>query len=136
VPFVLDASVAANWLLADEHHRDAEVALDEIAHDSAIVPVHWWFEIRKILAIAERRGRASEQQTAQYLDRLAMLPIELSSLPDQYGVMTLARRRRLTFYDAAYLELAQRSNVSLATLDAKLAAAARAENVLLVGRQS
>jgi predicted nucleic acid-binding protein len=97
------------------------------------VPVHWWFEIRNVVLLGEQRGRASEQQTAQFLDRLAMLRIELAELPDESRVMNLARSHRPSFYDAAYLELAHRHRIALATLDDDLAAAARAEGVALVG---
>jgi predicted nucleic acid-binding protein len=89
------------------------------------------------LVLGERRHRGSEQQTAEFLDRLAALPIELAAeMPDDARVLGMARRHRLTFYDAAYLELAQRQRIALATLDDELAAAAQAEGVVLVGSSS
>jgi len=133
VPFVLDASIAAAWHFEDEHCPQADAALNALAHDTAVVPALWWFEIRNVLLLGERRGRASLQQTAQFLDRLAALPIESAGIPDEASAMNLARRHRLSFYDAAYLGLAQHERIALATLDDKLAAAARAENVALVG---
>jgi predicted nucleic acid-binding protein len=63
---------------------------------------------------------------------LQELPIALAALPDDAPVFTLARRHRLTFYDAAYLDLAKREQLALATLDDELAAAARLEGVALL----
>ena len=57
MPFVLDASVAACWLLPDERHRVAEAAYELIAEDRAIAPSLWWFELRNMLIMSERRGR-------------------------------------------------------------------------------
>ena len=135
MPFVLDASVAAGWYFEDEHDLRADAALTLFDNDSALTPVHWWFEIRNVVVLGERRRRASEQYTAEFLDYLQQLPIALAALPDQTSVLTLARRHRLTLYDAAYLELAQREGIALATLDDRLATAARAEGVALIGAE-
>ena len=81
----------------------------------------------------ERRGRLSELLTERFLRVLSHLPISSDDTPDERRVMALARRHRLTVYDAAYLELAQREGVPLATLDGALAAAARAEGVPVLG---
>jgi predicted nucleic acid-binding protein len=135
VPFVLDASVAACWYFEDEHDLRADAALKLFDSDSALTPVQWWFEIRNVVVLGERRRRASEQYTAEFLDYLQQLPIEIAALPDPTSVLALARRHRLTFYDAAYLELAQRERIALVTLDDALAAAARAEGVALVGAE-
>jgi predicted nucleic acid-binding protein len=132
VPFVLDASVAACWYFGDEHDTRADFALDLLAADTALTPVHWWFEIRNVIVVGERRGRGSERYAAGFLAGLHDLSIELAALPDEADVFALARRHRLTFYDAAYLELAKREQLPLATLDDDLAAAARAEGVALV----
>jgi predicted nucleic acid-binding protein len=133
VPLVLDASVTASWHFEDERSPQALGVLDMLRRDSAIVPVHWWFEIRNVLLLGERRRGGSERQTALFLDRLAMLPIELAEIPDEAKLISVARRHRLSFYDAAYLELAQRRRIALATLDHQLAAAAQAEGITLVG---
>jgi predicted nucleic acid-binding protein len=132
VPFVLDASIAACWYFEDEHDRRADIALDLLATDSALAPVHWWFEIRNVIVLGERRRRASESHAASFLSDLQELPIALAALPEQTEVFSLARHHRLTFYDAAYLELAQRERLPLATLDDELAAAAHTEGVALV----
>jgi predicted nucleic acid-binding protein len=88
--------------------------------------------VRNVLLIGERRGRATAAQSASFLYDLGQMPISISLLPDENAVMDLARRHRLSFYDAAYLELAQRERLPLATFDQDLIAAARAEGVTLV----
>jgi predicted nucleic acid-binding protein len=132
LPFVLDASVTANWFLPDETPRALD-AWERIRTDAGVVPAHWWFEVRNILLMAERRARISERDTPYILDRLSRLRIIQTSLPDEQAVFLVARRNRLTFYDASYLELALRDNVALATLDADLVKAARTEGVRLIG---
>jgi predicted nucleic acid-binding protein len=130
--FVLDASVTASWFLPEEDDRDALEAWDRSATEEVWVPLHWWFEVRNTMLMGERRGRISEALTAHSLNRLSLLPIMIEARPDETEVLDLARRHRLTFYDAVYLELAERKKVPLATLDSDLIAAARAERIPLV----
>lgn len=85
--------------------------------------------------VNERRGRINSGQTARALHLLSSLPVETDMSIDEESLMRLARMRQLTVYDAAYLELSLRRNIALATLDAKLAAAGRAEAVLLIGEE-
>ncbi len=85
------------------------------------------------LIIHERRGRLAEADTAAFLRGLSRLGVTVDRFPEAAGVMTLARKHRLTVYDASYLELAQREALPLATLDADLIRAARAENLSLIG---
>jgi predicted nucleic acid-binding protein len=132
VPFVLDASVAACWFFPDEKNLVASQAWLLVHQDDAIVPTHWWFEIRNTLITGERRGRITERHTSFALERLARMTIDHAELPPDRDVLALARKHRLTFYDAAYLELAKREGLALATLDIELADAAQAENVPLV----
>jgi predicted nucleic acid-binding protein len=133
MPFVLDASVAACWAFEDEDHPVAALALERVRADEACVPSLWWFEVRHTLIVNERRGRLTESDTTAFLRALARLNIAVDRSPDEADVLMLARRRRLTVYDAAYLELARRKGVPLATLDTALAAAARAERAPLLG---
>jgi predicted nucleic acid-binding protein len=134
VPFVLDASIAGCWCFHDEHDVRADAAWDllELKKDRALVPIHWWAELRNIVLQAERRARVTENYSAQFLGRLERFAIDHAPLPDQLAVLALTRRYRLSFYDAIYLELAQRENLMLATLDDQLADAARAESVPLI----
>jgi len=130
--FVLDASTAIAWALNEADQR-AALASVRIKTDHALVPALWWFELRNALLINERRGRITEPQTARFLRAVSRLPIDVDTMPDESGVLTQARRHRLTVYDAAYLELAMRAALPLASLDGPLGAAAQAEGLSLIG---
>ena len=132
MPFVLDVSIVGAWVFADENDPRADIALDLIARDFAVVPVQWWFEMRNMLLLGGRRGRISEPQTRELLGWLAKLKIQLAPLPVGDDLLALARRRNLTFYDAAYLDLALRDRIALATLDRTLTAAAESEGATLI----
>lgn len=134
MPFVLDASIVGCWCFHDEHDARADAAWDllELNKERALVPLHWWFEVRNVALYGERRGRVTADYVTQFFQRLERMTIERVAVPDQTAVFLLARKRQLTFYDAAYLELAQREGLALATLDKQLADAARAEGVPLV----
>ena len=133
MPFVLDASVALAWAFADESDPRATAALARIRTDEGLVPSIWWFEIRNTLVVNERRGRLTEADAAAFLRTLSRLAVTIDRQPGEAEVLALARRHRLSVYDAAYLELAQRDSVPLASLDRELIGAARAERVPLVG---
>ena len=132
MPFVLDASVTLAWALTDEDDPRADRAFASVRTDSAVVPALWWFEIRNSLLTAERRSRLSIADVTRFLGDLDRLPIAIDRDPDDSLVLSVARRRRLTVYDAAYLELALRRALPLTTLDRQLAAAAHAEGVELL----
>jgi predicted nucleic acid-binding protein len=72
-------------------------------------------------------------RTTRFLAQLVRLPIDFAPLPAETEVILLARKHGLSFYGATYLELAQRENMSLATLDDQLARAAVSERVPLMG---
>lgn len=132
MPFVLDASVVACWAFDDEDHPVAALALERIRTDEARVPALWWFEVRNILMVNERRKRLTENDTATFLRELARMGVTVDRSPEEADVLALARRHRLTVYDAAYLELARREGVPLATLDADLTRSAQADAVALI----
>jgi predicted nucleic acid-binding protein len=132
--FVLDASITACWAFQDEDHPDAGRAFDLMRAEEAVVPCLWWFEVRNILVVNERRGRISESDTAAFLLNLSRLRVRLDRLPEADAVLRLARTHRLSIYDAAYLELAQREGIPLATLDADLHRAAAEAGVTLLSR--
>jgi predicted nucleic acid-binding protein len=132
MPFVLDASAVLDWAFEGNLQRTASAAYRRLVADEARVPSLWWFEIRNVLIVNERRGRLTVADTAEFLLGLSRLPIAADRDPDERAILALARRHRLTVYDAAYLELALRENIPLATLDAALARAARAEKVALL----
>ncbi|OYQ32829.1 hypothetical protein CHU95_18975 [Niveispirillum lacus] len=132
MPFVVDASVAAIWLLPDEGNPVADVAYQRLLTDTALVPSIWWYEMRNIFISNERCRRISSEHTVRALTLLSGLPIKVSAIPDSDNIMALARKNRLTIYDAAYLELAQREIIPLATLDDALISAAASEGVVLI----
>ena len=128
---VPDVSAILGQALDDEDATFSESVIELIASDEAIVPTLFWYEIRNVLVMAERRKRISAARTTTFLADLALLPFTVDDLPREASVLDVARRRSLTVYDATYLELAQRRNVPLATLDHALIAAAKKEGVPL-----
>ena len=100
MPFVLDASIVHDWAFV-ERHRTADAVRERLRTESAAAPSLWWFEVRNGLVVAERRGRVTEQQTARFLREILRLAITLDNSPNEAGVLALARRHRLTVYDAA-----------------------------------
>jgi len=130
--FVLDASIPACWALLDEQDSRADAAFVRIKTEEAIVPSLWWFEIRNILVVNERRKRITESDTGVFLRDLAGLRVRVDREPEESVVLRLARRYGLSVYAASYLELALREAIPLATLDAQLTASARAEGSGLI----
>ena len=130
--FVLDASVAAAWLLEQQASSRADLALARLEEEAALVPQLWHLEVRNCLLVASRRARLTTGVAAQRLEALRGLPIRTDTKPDLAVALTLAERHRLSFYDAIYLELAKRRAAPIATLDKALAQAAAAQGVPLV----
>lgn len=130
--FVLDCSLTVAWFFQDETDRYAQAVEDSLPTVRAIVPSLWPLEVANALLAGERRKRATEAKVTTFLGLLTALPI---SVDDQTASrawpasLHLARTHRLSVYDAAYLELAIRRGLPLATLDATLAAAANAAGV-------
>jgi predicted nucleic acid-binding protein len=131
--FVLDASVTASWAFDDEDHPHARLAFQRIRTEEAVVPSLWWFEVRNILIVSERRRRIAEANTAAFLEALSRLPLREDRCPNEQAVLRLARAHHLSVYDAAYLELALREGMPLATLDDQLQRAAAGEGIALIG---
>jgi predicted nucleic acid-binding protein len=62
--FVVDASAAVSWILPDENDATARAAhLRLLEGEQAVAPVQWWFEVRNVLLVAERRGRVTPEET-------------------------------------------------------------------------
>jgi predicted nucleic acid-binding protein len=132
MPFVLDASISVAWALADEASPLAEIAQNRLTDDSAVVPRIWWYEIRNLLVVNERRKRITVDESSAFLRVLSAYPIQIDSAEDDREIFQIARHCGLSFYDAAYLALAQRERLPLATLDKNLEAAAIAEGIALL----
>ena len=133
MPFVLHASIPACWALLDEEDQRADAAFVRMKAEEAVVPSLWWFEIRNILVVNERRNRITESDTGVFLRDLAGMRIRVDRQPEEGVLLKLARTHCLSVYDASYLELALREAIPLATLDAELTAAAVAECAPLIG---
>lgn len=132
--FILDCSVAISWCMTDENDVYANAIWNLTLDNEAIVPSIWWLEIVNVLIVAERRQRITETQTAEELAMLQSLPIVVDTNADQQSTsatLVLARQYNLAAYDAAYLELAIREGLLLATIDNRLAEAARRCGVFL-----
>jgi predicted nucleic acid-binding protein len=132
---VLDASVALQWFLEDEAGRDYSLAvLTSLSSKQALVPTLWFYEIGNALLMACRRKRITFDQIDGFLKRLKALPIEAAqqSPSEILELPGLAQKHSLTNYDAAYLSLALRFDLPLATTDADLLRAAAAIGVTVV----
>jgi predicted nucleic acid-binding protein len=127
MPFVLDASLALAWYFEDEVSEYADLVLERLREDSALVPSLWPLEIANGLISAERRGRIFPAGVARAAELVLELPISVQEVPPGLAlgaVIDIARSQVLSAYDAAYLELAMREGVPLATRDDNLRAAA------------
>lgn len=125
--FVVDNSVVMAWCFEDEAGTYTEGVLDQLRETQALVPVIWPLEVANVLLIAERRDRLSEAQAAHFAQLLQTLPIlvEEADVARVLGpVLAVGRAHRLSAYEAAYLELAARHGLPLATQDARLRKAA------------
>lgn len=134
--FVLDSSVTLTWCFEDEATPVADLLLTRLTDDGAHAPSLWPLEVLNALTMAQRRGRISPGAVYDRIVFLQALPVMLDTQTAAQSWVTthqLADQHRLTLYDAAYLELAQRLNLPLATLDSDLRKAASALNVPLLG---
>jgi len=131
--FVVDASVSLAWCLADEATDWTVGLLARLRQaDRAAVPMHWAMEVLNGLLVAVRRKRIDFADTAMLWNRLSLLPFEPETaleMGSANAVLALGEKYRLTVYDAAYLELAMRKQLSLATLDNELRRAAASEGI-------
>lgn len=129
---VIDASLTLQWFLEDEAGREYGLAiLRGLADKRAVVPPLWFYEVGNGLVMAYRRKRITSEQLSGFVIRLKTLPIDAGPQTpvDVLGLPAIAQARGLTTYDAAYLELAMRLELPLATADRALRAAAEASGV-------
>ena len=131
--FVTDASIVAAFAFGETDDARVLMAIEELRLSEALTPCVFFFEIRSALIVGERRGRSTAQKSADFLRDLENLPVRIAPLPGDEALMSLARERNLTVHDAAYLELAKREGLPLATLDRALEKAAIAEGIALFG---
>jgi predicted nucleic acid-binding protein len=132
---VIDASVALAWCFDDEATAAARALLDRFEDEHAEVPSLWHLELANALSLGERNNRITPAHTSEFIALIGGLPIVIDEQTPTHALSTgleLARRERLSAYDASYLELAMRRGVPLATKDHDLAQAARRVGVILL----
>jgi predicted nucleic acid-binding protein len=133
---VLDSSITLAWAYGDETTQPVMQVFHLLSQSGAWVPGLWRLEVANVLEMSVRRKRHDRNFRDATLADLAQLPIQVDLQTDQQAwsvTLRLAERHQLTLYDAAYLELALRRNLPLATLDADLCRAAKAEKVQVLG---
>lgn len=131
---VIDSSVAIAWCFLDEQDEYSQSVLDALATTPAFVPDLWHLEIANTLLVGERRKRSTQADTVAWMKFLAELPITVDEETKTHAfrdTLNLARSLNLSAYAAAYLELAMRRGLPLATLDVRLKASAQAVGVSL-----
>ena len=134
---VIDSSVALTWCFEDERTTATLAVLDRVVQSGAAAPALWPLEVLNVLLLAERRKRLSAAQRHALAGFLRDLPVTLDheTAAQAWGMtVRLAEQHRLTLYDAAYLELAQRLGLPLATLDEELRTAAGTLGIALLGQ--
>jgi len=136
VSVVLDSSITVAWLYREEATQSVDKIFENLIEDSAWVPALWHLEVANVLQIGMRRQRHGADFRDRVLSDLSEFPIHVDPETDRQAwgtTVRLAERHELTVYDAAYLELALRRRLPLATLDTDLRSAASTEKVELLG---
>ncbi len=124
---VLDCSVTMAWCFDTEANRYADRVQERLHEAEAVVPTIWSLEVANVLLVAERRGRITPAETTDFVRLLRSYPLMVDQQTSEHvwdTTLKLARDHRLSSYDAAYLELALRRGLALATLDEALRRAA------------
>jgi predicted nucleic acid-binding protein len=135
VRFVLDNSVTMRWFFGDGKPQDLAYAgkvLDAMQEAQALVPATWGLEVANVIAKAEEKALVTEARSGEFLEMLEDVDIEADSATFAHALsdtLQLARRYKLSSYDASYLELALRLGLPLATLDEDLQKAAKKAGV-------
>ena len=133
--FVLDNSVTMRWFFGDGKPQELAYAgkvLDAMKKANALVPATWGLEVANVIARAEAKGWVTEARSGAFLEMLEGVDIEVDTATFQHAMsdtLQLARRYKLSAYDASYLELALRQGIPLATLDEDLQKAAKKSGV-------
>lgn len=133
--FVLDCSVCMAWCFKDQADSYTRAVLDRIAASQPLVPSVWPLEVSNVLLVGERRRKLNQTDSSRFVDFLRELPIAVDEEAPRRAfdsIISLARDHRLSAYDAAYLELAMRHGLPLATRDEQLRKAARNVGVPLM----
>ena len=135
--FVLDASMTLAWVFPDEATEATDRLLESLLERQAYAPGLWPIEVANAFLAATRRGRLDASRWPWIRHSLDALPIAVEPVdPARVGsaVLELAHDRKISVYDAMYLELALRMRLPLATLDRRLAEEALAAGVEALGK--
>jgi predicted nucleic acid-binding protein len=138
VSLVLDPSLALSWYFEDERTAEADAVLDQVVDQGVVVPALWRLEVANGFQSAIRRKRIDAAFRDNALAELAVMDVTVDADTDANAWTTTLRlsdRFRLTAYDAAYLELAQRRRLPLASLDGVLCRAAASLGLTVLGYQ-
>lgn len=133
--FVLDNSVTMRWLFGDGKPQERAYGgrvLDAMQHVTALVPMTWGRAVANVIAKAEAKALVTEARSGAFLEMLEEIEIEVDTATFAHALsdtLQLARRYKLSAYDASYLELALRTGLPLATLDEDLQKAAKKAGV-------
>lgn len=133
--FVLDCSIAVSWCFEDEASEVCDALLERVRDEGALVPSLWHLELGNVMIQAERRGRVMSADVTTRLELIGDLPIATDGetpLRALHEILALARAENLTTYDAAYLELAIRRGLPLATNDKRLRSAGKNTGVQII----
>lgn len=129
---VIDSSLAAAWCFPDERTDYTNAILRAVSAPlEAVAPRLWAYEVRNSILMGLRRKRITHADAQEFFESLKGLPIRLADPVSYDGVFSLADRHGLTVYDAAYLDLALREGLPLASLDHALCKAAGNSGVAL-----
>lgn len=133
--FVIDCSVVMAWCFVDEADEYADSVLDMLASAEAVAPSIWALEVANVLLVGERRNRLKEADSARFIELLRELHITADNETADHAlreILSIGREQGLSSYDAAYLELAMRHGLALATRDNALRRAAKKFGVRLI----
>ncbi len=130
---IVDASMAAAWVLPDEQNDEADAILFGLDVRQALVPELFWYEMRNLCVLSERRGRIARGEALLSMAQLRQLNLATHNMGHDRAIVVLALKHHLTGYDATYLALAIDQKMPIATTDRRLAGAARAENIEILG---
>jgi predicted nucleic acid-binding protein len=134
---IIDCSITMSWCFPDEAAPASLSVYDQLPGKTILVPAHWFLEVTNVLSIAERHKRIPEPKSAEFISLLEALEIEVDHEAPSRAyehILPLCRKHGLTSYDAAYLELALRRRLPLASLDSPLRAAAKKLGVKILGK--
>lgn len=134
---IIDCSLTMAWCFADEATPKAAEIQDRLVSEAALVPEHWFLEVANVLAMAEKRNRISAADASRFVQLLTALDIQVDeeAAPRAFEhLLPLCRSHGLTSYDAAYVDLAMRRHLPLATLDDDLRTVASKLGVVVLGK--